>query len=83
MKKLDTHTFTLNKNANGGEQVFIITTYYDNGDGIPDGIYTQHEICLNSYGNTASIYLGCQITPELLRQLANELDVARNNLVTE
>ena len=69
------------------EALSLSTEYFWNGDGKKDvgvkqepyyGIYTNQELSLQSYCNDASFGLyGTQITPEILRQLANELDQAR------
>ena len=74
-KLLKTHVFCFNPQDNGGEGLTLVTKYFDNGDG---GIYTNQELCLQSYCNQASISLcGAALTPDLLRKLANELDEAR------
>ncbi len=80
-KKLLTHTFCFNEQDNGGESLIIKTDYYDNGDDI-NNIYTTQTLTLQSYFNSASFELcGIKLTPELLRKLANELEIARNKLV--
>lgn len=74
-KLLAKHHFVFNKKDNGGEALELITKFYDNGDG---EIFTNQEIKLNSYGNSASIELcGVEITPDLLRELANRLESAK------
>jgi hypothetical protein len=78
---LTQHSFVFNKKDNGGEQLILSTKFYDNGDGIPSGIYTIQELTLNSYGNAANFILSGCITPESLRELANELDAARAKLL--
>ena len=80
-KLLDRHVFVFNPRDNGGEQLMLVTEIYDNGDaavvGLPGGIYTYQNLSLQSYCNSASIALGgANMTPENLRQLANELDEA-------
>lgn len=83
-KIIKTHVFNFNPYDNGGETVSITTIFFANGDPITskDGVYTAQSIDLQSYCNSASIHLhGCQITPENLRKLANELEIARNSLV--
>ena len=79
-KFLKRHVFLFNKEDNGGESLILTTDFFDNGDaaaGLPDGIYTNQELALQSYGNSASFNLcGAALTPALLRQLANELDKA-------
>ena len=84
---LNKHSFLFNKNDNGGESLILTTQFFSNGDPGPDGIYCNQELVLNSYCNSASFNLySTMITPELLRQLANELDVAlikAQNLISE
>lgn len=71
-----THNFTFNKIQNGGESVSLETTICHNGDG-PDGIFYRQKLKLQSYCNSASMELvGSPLTPDLLRQLAHELEVA-------
>lgn len=70
-KEIARHTFAFNDKNNGGEQFIITTKVYDNDD----SIYTNQELTLYSYENSASFNLsGAQITPQLLRELANQLD---------
>lgn len=75
-KEVGWHSFMFNEDDNSGEGVLLDTIMYDNGDGV---IYYNQEISLQSYCNSASINLiGVQITPDRLRQLANELEKAHN-----
>ena len=68
------HTFVINGNDNGGEQLSVTTRLIDNGD-LRDNIYLNQEISLQSYNNAATFFLyGAIITPDALRQLADELD---------
>jgi len=76
MEKIDSVSVTLNPSENGGEQAELTVELYDNGDGMPDGLYTLGTVVLNSYGNTASVTLGVEITPSMLRDFANDLEVA-------
>tara|TARA_B100000941_G_C28263956_1_gene427997 strand:+ start:334 stop:654 length:321 start_codon:yes stop_codon:yes gene_type:complete len=79
-RKLGQHTFVFNKKDNGGEHLSLHTTFYDNGDskiGLPPEqcIYTVQELTLQSYCNSVVLNLhGASITPQILRDLANELD---------
>lgn len=80
---LDTHMFVFNPEANGGESITLTTRFYSNGDKITDkeGIFINQELKLNSYSNRATIELyGVIITPETLRQLANQLESVENKL---
>ena len=66
------HVFELNE-GNGGESISLTTTYEDNGDG---ELFSYHELEMNSYGNSASIFIGsyAALTPAKLRKLADELE---------
>jgi len=78
MNMLKRHYFCFNDGDNGGEALTLTTEFHDNGDGAPDGIYITQELCLGSYCNSASFHLaGAVLTPELLRELANQLDKER------
>jgi len=80
-KLLDKHVFIFNPKDNGGEQLVLTTEFYDNGDGIPEGVYTSQQLSLQSYCNSANFELmGCSITSEILRKLANELDAVKSRL---
>ena len=81
VKELAKHYYNFSPQDNGGEGLFMETIFYDNGDGIPDGVYTNQTLTLRSYGNSASINLfGIQITPEKLRELADQLEGIQKNL---
>ncbi len=70
---LKEHYFCFNKQDNGGESFSIHTQMIWNGD--PDGIYYNQKLVLQSNCNSASFDLyGTTLTPNLLRQLANELE---------
>ena len=79
-RKLGQHTFVFNKKDNGGEHLSLHTAFYDNGDskiGLPPEqcIYTVQELTLQSYCNAVTLNLhGASITPQILRDLANELE---------
>ena len=82
-KTIKTHYFTFSE-SNGGSSLGLSTKFIGNGDDITgtDGIYLNQEFTLNSYGNAATFNLcGDPLTPELLRKLANELEIARNSCV--
>jgi hypothetical protein len=71
------HVFVFNPQDNGGESLSLITDFIDNGDGPEAGIFTNQELGLQSYCNSASLQLmGASFTPENLRKLANELESA-------
>lgn len=72
-KLLAKHQFVFNKHDGGGEALWLTTKVYSNGD--PGGIYLNQDLVLQSYCNSATFNLvGAQVTPELLRELANQLD---------
>lgn len=72
-EELGRSVFSFNEDDNGGEQLILVTKLYHNGD--VGGYYTNQELTLNSYCNAASFTLtGCQISPEKLRELANQLE---------
>lgn len=69
------HVFHFNKEDNGGEAILLKTEFLANGD--PGEFYINQELSLQSYGNSASFnFGGGPLTPEILRQLADELDDA-------
>lgn len=55
------------------EAAYFTIDIYDNGDHDLDGIYTLGKVTLNSQGNIATITVG-NVTPEVLRELADELE---------
>lgn len=75
---IKTHVFNFNPKGNSGEALTIKTEFFDNGD----DIYTNQEIILQSYCNSASINLyGVQLTPVKLRTLAEELQIISEELL--
>jgi hypothetical protein len=65
------HVFCFNPQDNGGEQLHLITEFFesDNGD-----IYSNKEMSLQSYCNSASFNLsGAAISSETFFKLAREL----------
>jgi hypothetical protein len=73
------HWFTFNRHDNGGEALTLHTKIYHNGDPGEQGVFYNHELSLQSYGNSASFHLaGVNLTPEILRQLADEIEAAKN-----
>jgi len=78
------HSFCFNKRDNGGESLTLTTKFYGNGDPPTqaEGVFTNQSIVLQSYCNSASIDLcGVSLTPQILRQFADELEIARNEVV--
>jgi len=66
------HVYSFNPDANGGEQLILVTTFLNNGD--PEPLVRQ-ELSLSSYCNAATFDLmGVVFTPENLRKLANQLE---------
>ena len=83
-KLLKTHYFNLSPTTNSGEGLSLTTKFFANGDDITekDGVFVNQELTLQSYCNSATFELiGSPFTPELLRQLANELESNRVKLV--
>lgn len=71
-KELRRHIYVFNPKENGGEQLLLVSSFMDNGDG---AVFLNQEITLNSYSNIASFTLsGTTITPAKLRELANQLE---------
>ena len=71
-KEVARHVYCFNEEDNGGEQLILTTIVYDDKVG---GIFFNQELTLGSYCNSASFNLtGAQITPKLLRELANQLE---------
>jgi hypothetical protein len=80
--KLTTHRFVFNEQNNSGEGLSLRTDFYHNGD--PGGIYTNQTLKLQSYCNSAQFELvGASITPELLRKLADQLELARQEALSK
>ena len=78
------NTFNFSPKENGGESLYLTTKFIGNGDKITEtsGVYLDQELTLQSYGNSASINLsGITLNPANLRELANELESARNKLL--
>lgn len=73
-KMIKRHNFCFNSKDNGGESLCLVTEFFDNGDGIPDGVYIIQKLCLQSYSNAAEFLLSGLFTPENLRNLANQLE---------
>ena len=86
-KPLKTHTFNLNDDSNGGESILLTTSFYDANEGkYPDvlEIFTNQELTLHSYANSASFnFTDSVLTPDKLRQLANELERVQNSITLE
>lgn len=67
-----THTYYFNPEENGGEAIFLVTKFYKNRDG---DIYTTQVMAIQSYCSAAELqFVGGTITPEKLRELANQLE---------
>lgn len=73
-----THTFTFNKQDNGGEHLILHTIWTDANEGkkgtTPE-YYATQELILNSYCNSVNLNLGFMFTPESLRELANQIEL--------
>lgn len=74
------HSFCFNEKDNCGESLILETNFVSNGD----NVFLEQRLVLNSYCNSSQINLyGAQITSEKLRELANQLDLAKNKIVVE
>ena len=79
-KLLNRDVFVFNPQDNGGEGLTIMTEFFSNGD--PGGVFSNQEITLYSYCNSASFHVtGFTITPEALRKLADKLEKQREEAV--
>jgi len=73
MKNLNLHVFNFDPSSSGGEALTLTTHFVTNGD--PGVVLLEQELTLMSECNSATFNLiGTTLTPENLRQLANELD---------
>jgi hypothetical protein len=78
--KVAHHYFTVNEKDDSGEQLSIITKFYQYDDD-PNDVYVNQEITLQSYSNSATFTLvGSPLLPAQLRQLADELEEIFNDL---
>lgn len=69
---MKSHTFCFNPRSNGGEQVTLTTKFIDHGKG---DWSIEQKLEMMSYCNAASFTLvGAGLTPDNLRDLANQLD---------
>ncbi len=66
------HSFCFNKHEHGAESLELKTTFINNGD--PGSVYLSQILVLQGCYNSASFDLTIQITPDILRELANELE---------
>lgn len=77
-KSLHREMYLFNAQDNGGEGLTLTIDYFDNGDaaaGLPDGIFMNQKLTLQSYCNSASFELvGAILTPENLRELADIIE---------
>lgn len=79
---INTHTFVFNQYDNGGETFSFITKFFKNDD--LNGILTTHHFILQSYCNEAKFsIMGFTITPNQLRLLATQLEIAENEAITK
>lgn len=81
---LKKHVFDFSPKHNSGEGLTLTTEFFDNGDaakGLKKGFFVHQELQLRSYSNSTSIFLSnIPLIPETLRKLANELEMAENEL---
>lgn len=80
-KVIETHSFVF-QISRGDNTLSLETHFFDNGDrtpmgqgGVPNNVYINQFLKLESHGNVASINLcGATISSAALRKLANQLD---------
>jgi len=83
-KLLATHTFVFTLSPGDDNTLSLVTEYFDNGDGVPEGIYENQKLMLQAYGNVAFFNLcGTNISADHLRKLANELDALMATINTD
>ena len=81
-KRLKRHSFVVNPQDNGGEQMIVTTDYYDNGDGGRAGLYVDQTITLHSYGNVTTFRLTtAAFTLDVLRRFVKELTSVERDAV--
>ena len=86
MNKPLTHTFTFNPDDNGGESIFLQTTFHDANEGkFPNDVepFVTQELTMNSYGSCATFSVSGIFTPTQLRKLADELDRSELGAIKE
>ncbi len=74
---------TINKKANSGEAVELTIELYDNGDGIPNGVYTNiliNAICYGTHSTVLNI-TGCDL--DCLINVCNSLKEKLENFKRE
>ncbi len=78
------HFYDFAPEQSGSESLTLETEFNDNGDDCEEGIFLTHTLTLHSHGNSASFNLsGIELTPEKLRQLADQLEIARHKFIHE
>lgn len=70
------HIFVFNPEDNGGQSLTLSTIKHTDSR-YPEDIFFTQELELQSYGNSATFKFSELLTPEKLRQLANELEVKK------
>ena len=79
-----THSFRFDAAAFGAEALTLTTKFIWNGDNLGNNVFVNQELTLNADCNKAVFCLfGTTITPERLRELADELEEARNEAKKE
>ncbi len=73
MDKIDSVSVEATPHTNSGEALIFEVDLYDNGDD-SDNVFTIMKMTLESYGNSAMI-MASDVTPEVLRLLADKLEV--------
>lgn len=78
---LNRSVFVFNPQDKDGNTISMMTEYFNNG--VPGGVFTNQEITLYSNSNSASFHIsGFTITPEMLRNLADQLEKQREEAIS-
>lgn len=72
------NTFVFNPEENSGESIVLTTKIFGDRDDLDDDRYITQELTLQSYGRSSSFELNFDLTPNKLRELANQLEDAMN-----
>ena len=73
---IKTMSVVVNPQDNGGESITLSVDVYDNGDGIPEGMFTEVMLETNCYGTSStrvSLWSGIESLAEAVNLLKNNL----------
>lgn len=67
-----------------GDGVTLTTDFYDNGDGVPNGIFMNQRLTMDGTFNSTHFDLcGALMCPETLRRIATEIEKAEDAIVNK